>query len=76
MRVELEVIRGAKQTLKETAFVIAETSVQERFDGSYRFFEFVSEMESLGFKIGNILTAHPDRNGIVRFMDILYLPKA
>lgn len=48
---ELEVIKGATQTLKQTDFVIAEASVQMRYKGGYRFSELVAAMGQNGFEI-------------------------
>lgn len=48
---ELEVIKGATQTLKRTEFVIAEASVQMRYKGGYRFSELVAAMGKAGFEI-------------------------
>ena len=48
---ELEVIKGATQTLKRTEFVIAEASVQMRYKGGYRFSDLVAAMAKNGFEI-------------------------
>jgi FkbM family methyltransferase len=48
---ELEVIKGATETLKRTDFVIAEASVQMRYKGGYRFSELVAAMGKNGFEI-------------------------
>lgn len=48
---ELEVIKGATQTLKNTEFVIAEASVQMRYKDGYRFSELVAAMAKNGFEI-------------------------
>ncbi|WP_218588642.1 FkbM family methyltransferase [Marivita hallyeonensis] len=48
---ELEVIKGATQTLKKTEFVIAEASVQMRYKDGYRFSELVAAMAKNGFEI-------------------------
>ena len=48
---ELEVIKGATQTLKQTEFVIAEASVQMRYKGGYRFSDLVAAMAKNGFEI-------------------------
>lgn len=48
---ELEVIKGATETLKQTDFVIAEASVQMRYKGGYRFSELVAAMGKNGFEI-------------------------
>ena len=47
---ELEVIKGARKTLKDSEFVLAEVSVRPRFEGGYRFSEFVAEMGKQGFE--------------------------
>ncbi|MEO1108414.1 MAG: FkbM family methyltransferase [Pseudomonadota bacterium] len=48
---ELAVIRGARETLKRTEFVLAEVSVKRRFKDGYRFSEFVAEMGKHGFEL-------------------------
>jgi FkbM family methyltransferase len=70
---ELNVIRGAAKTLASSVFAIIETSVQRRFERSYGFLEFLNEMHQRGFDVANILSAKRDKNGLVRFMDILYV---
>jgi FkbM family methyltransferase len=57
---ELEVIRGASQTLKNARFVLAEVRHNhESFRGVYSLSEFVTEMHSHGFVLTMILTAKP-----------------
>lgn len=68
---ELEVIRGADETLRSTAFVIAEVSIRNRFVGGYTFAEFVGEMDSRGFAVADILTLP----GHSRHTDLLFVPK-
>ncbi|GEM_PF-611539 len=70
---EMEVVRGASETLSRTSFLIAEVSVQERFEGGYRLIEFLDQMRAHGFEAGNVLSARPDRRGLVRFMDMLFV---
>lgn len=53
---ELSVIQGASQFLRETEFVIAEVSVEKRFESSYTFTQFVSTMEREGFDFFDILS--------------------
>ncbi|MEM0947719.1 MAG: FkbM family methyltransferase [Pseudomonadota bacterium] len=53
---ELSVIKGAKEALKSTDFVVAEVSIRERFSGGYRFSEFVAEMGINGFEPLEFLT--------------------
>lgn len=57
---ELNVIKGAKNTLKNTKFVIAEVRHNhESFKGVYKLHEFISEMHDNGFVISMILSAKP-----------------
>lgn len=48
---ELDVIKGATRTLKQTEFVIAEASVRMRYKNGYRFSEIVTAMAENGFEI-------------------------
>jgi FkbM family methyltransferase len=70
---ELNVILGAEKTLAASEFAIIETSVQNRFEGSYGFLEFLNEMHRRGFGVANVLSAKRDQQGLVRYMDILYI---
>jgi FkbM family methyltransferase len=57
---ELNVIRGAKEVLKITKFVLAEVRHNhESFHGVYKLHEFVKEMHENGFVLSKILTAKP-----------------
>ena len=57
---ELNVIRGAKEVLKITKFVLAEVRHNhESFHGVYKLHEFVQEMHENGFVLSKILTAKP-----------------
>ena len=47
---ELEVVKGAAETLKKCSFVIAEVSVKRRFKGGYRFSELIGELGRAGFE--------------------------
>ncbi|WP_037316761.1 FkbM family methyltransferase [Ruegeria halocynthiae] len=48
---EIEVIKGATETLKQSEFVIAETSVKPRYENGYKFSDFVALMAENGFEI-------------------------
>lgn len=48
---ELDVMKGAKATLKKTEFVLAEASIKRRYVGGYRFSELVAFMGKQGFEI-------------------------
>jgi FkbM family methyltransferase len=66
---ELEVIKGAKKTLANAEFVIAEVSVKRRFQGSYRFSELIGALGKQGFEPLDFLSPlRPDREGC----DILF----
>ena len=69
---ELEVLKGASHTLSRTSVLILEASVAPRFVGGYRFHELVAEACDRGFELDSILTANPDRNGVVRFADLQF----
>jgi len=57
---ELNVIRGAKEILKTTKFVLAEVRHNhESFKGVYKLHEFVKEMHDNGFVLTMIITAKP-----------------
>jgi len=57
---ELNVIRGAREVLKSTKFVLAEVRHNhESFHGVYKLHEFVKEMQDNGFVLSKILTAKP-----------------
>lgn len=70
---ELEVIAGASETLKKCLFVVTEASIQERFVGSYHLGALIAAMQENGFRVGNVLSAEPDGQGLVRFLDVLFL---
>jgi len=71
---ELEVILGASLTLRRCSFAIVEASVQARFVGSYEFAELISVLRERGFRLANVLSAEPDKDRLVRFMDLLFVP--
>lgn len=57
---ELNVIKGAKETLKNTDFVLAEVRHNhESFKGVYKLHEFISEMHDNDFILSMIITAKP-----------------
>ena len=69
---ELEVLKGAAETLKHTSVLITETSVAPRFVDGYRCIDLLNVVSDLGFDLETILTADPDRNGVVRFADLRF----
>ncbi|WP_170769852.1 FkbM family methyltransferase [Ruegeria lacuscaerulensis] len=48
---EIEVIKGASEMLENCAFVLAEVSVRRRYQGGYRFSDFVAVMAEQGFEL-------------------------
>ena len=54
---EMEVLRGASDTLAQTDFVISEVSVHERFEGACTPAELVAEMRTQGFELCDLLDA-------------------
>lgn len=57
---ELSVIKGAKETLKNAEFVLAEVRHNhESFRGVYQLHEFMSEMHRNDFVLSMIITAKP-----------------
>jgi FkbM family methyltransferase len=68
---EDKVIEGASAFLRKAEFVIAEVSVANRFEGSYRFAEFIGLMDSKGWRLTDILRA-PRRGDSVLFIDAVF----
>jgi len=57
---ELKIIKGAKEILKKTNFVIAEVRHNHKsYDKQYLMHEFINEMHENGFVLSMILTAKP-----------------
>ena len=69
---ELEVIRGAAETLRHTEFIIAEVSVLPRFQGSYRFAEMIAELDAKGFEVCDILDIGRADSSPVTFLDLVF----
>ncbi|KIT15556.1 FkbM family methyltransferase [Jannaschia aquimarina] len=68
---EIEVLKGATETLKRCEFVIAEVSIKKRFAGGYRFSDMIGFMADHGFE------AHSFLSGLTRaprMSDVLFLP--
>ncbi len=70
---ELEVLRGAEETLRRIAFVIIETSVADRFTASPRFAEVVGEMKRHGFDLFDILHIARSQGAGARHADLLFV---
>lgn len=69
---ELDVIRGATETLRATEFVIAEVSVLPRFAGSYAFADFVAAMADAGFGAFDVLGVGRADASDVTFLDLAF----
>lgn len=68
---ELEILKGAKKTLKNCEFVITETSIKRRFENNYKFSAIIAFMASAGFE------AHSFLSGFTRsprMSDVLFVP--
>lgn len=68
---ELEVLKGATETLKSCEFVIAETSIKKRFAEGYRFSEVVGFMAEHGFEVYSFLSG---LTRAPRMSDVLFIP--
>jgi FkbM family methyltransferase len=67
---EHRVIAGGKRLLEDTEFVIAETSLSKRFEGSCTSKELIALMLTCGFEVADILYAGPSPLGV--HADILF----
>jgi FkbM family methyltransferase len=68
---ELEVLLGATSTLQQCEWVVTETSIARRFEGSYEFFDLLSLMNEHGFRLENVL--HVSRAGVTaKYADLLF----
>jgi len=57
---ELDIIKGSKETLKSTEFVLAEVRHNhESFKGVYKLHEFINQMHENDFILSMIVTAKP-----------------
>ena len=65
---ELDVLAGAKATLKRTQFVISEVSMSARFDGGYGMGDLVAAMAEHGFQVRDILTGFESRPLVADFL--------
>ncbi len=66
---DLDVLKGAEKTLRETQFVFTEASLRRRFEGSYRFSELVAYMAEQGFEVADVIP-HRSHN---RLVDVLFV---
>lgn len=66
---DLEVIRGASETLKRAEFVFTEAHFRRLFDGGCRFSELVAEMALNGFDVAEIIPFRWHNRGV----DVLFV---
>jgi len=69
---EMEVLRGAAETLARMDYVLAEVSVMKRFEQSYEFLDLCNYMAEHGFGIDYLLTANRNNQDVIPFVDILF----
>lgn len=67
---ELEILKGATETLRRTEFIVAETCIKKRFQGGYRFSEIVCFLAEHGLELADILTWRPQPPW---FLDCLFM---
>lgn len=71
---ELEVLKGAIQTLTRTACLVVETSVARRYEGSYAFAELIAYLDTHGFALSDLLDVQSfDGDGDISYMDIAFM---
>ncbi|WP_422039298.1 FkbM family methyltransferase [Roseibium sp.] len=73
---ELEVLKGATETLKKCEFVVCEASIEKRFNDSYNFSDLIVFMDSRGFEITRVLRFGEDDAGVIRLADVLFEKKS
>lgn len=72
---ELEVLRGAKETLKNTSFIITECQIEKCFEDSYTVENLFHFMGENGFNLSKIIDAEVDNNSVVRMVDFAFIKK-
>jgi len=70
---EDRVLKGARRTLAETQFVIAEVSVARRFEGGHSFAQLIALLDEAGFALTDVLDGLKwSHSGEMIFMDALF----
>ncbi len=73
---ELEVLKGAQNTLQQAQAVIVETSIMPRFQGGAEFGDIVCFMKDAGFAVFDIAGgANHKTLGYLSHVDLLFVPK-
>jgi len=65
---EINVLKGATETIKNCKYIICETSVKKRFHDSYEFEDMIFFMKENGFKLRAVLNAPKG----LRCLDLLF----
>ena len=68
---ELNILRGAKETLKKTKLILTEVSITEFYHGACLYFDLDGFLRANHFKIHTIITNY--NNDGVKYFDILYI---
>jgi len=68
---EMDAVEGLDRHLGDVAFIVAEVSVRERFEGGYTFSQMITRMQEKGFWFYNIMN---DLQRRPVFYDVLFLP--
>jgi FkbM family methyltransferase len=69
---ELEVLKGARETIPKCKFVIVETLLRDRFERNYRFSDLIAYMREFDFELLAVLNDKPD--ALNQYYDCLFLP--
>jgi len=69
---ELEVLKGASETLRNVDWLICEVSVKERFVGSYRFEDLLDHVRSFGLRVTDVVEAPRNIHGEVEYVDLAF----
>jgi FkbM family methyltransferase len=72
---EIDVLKGAKNTLIITEFILLEISVLNFNENAPMFYDVVFYMESIGFKLFDICEENRNENGILFQLDAIFINK-
>jgi FkbM family methyltransferase len=70
---DLEVLKGAAETLRDTAIVYCETTLAPRFDYGYAFQEINSFLTDQGFDFVDVVALQRAPDGHVSYLDTMWL---
>ncbi len=71
---ELEVLKGATETLTRAERLVVETSVARRHEGSYAFADLIGFLAEQGFAFSDILDIQTfNRDGDISYMDVAFV---